>query len=242
MIKQNLQILKNRIHLAAQRCGRNPSDIQLVAVSKKFPASSINEAFDVGQQIFGENYIQEAAEKIEQTNPKAVFHFIGHLQSNKVKLAARLFQMIETIDRLKLAQALDKELKQLNRVMDILMQINIGEEPQKSGVLPGDTQKLLRGIRPLSNLRIQGLMAIPPQTESPEKTRYYFRSLHQLALEPACRECFFNNSKIELSMGMSDDFEIAIEEGATIIRIGTAIFGQRPLPAHYTESPDRSAS
>lgn len=229
MIKQNIAFIKQRIHQAALRCGRNPADIRLVAVSKKFPPTAITEALAAGQHLFGENYIQEAAAKIETLNNTASFHLIGHLQSNKVKLAAGIFQMIETIDRLKLAQALNRELDRQSRSMDILIQVNIGGENQKSGTPPSDLRELLQQIKPLSNLRTQGLMTIPPHTETPEKTRPYFKELCQLAKNMAQYDLFFNNDKVELSMGMSDDFEVAIEEGASIVRIGTAIFGQRNL-------------
>lgn len=229
MIKQNLSLIRQRIHRAALRCGRNPSDIKLVAISKKFPASAIIEALSAGQNIFGENYIQEAASKIETLDTTASFHLVGHLQSNKVKVAARIFHMIETIDSVKIAQSLNKELDRQDRIMDILIQVNMGGESQKSGVSPANLLELLQQIKLLPNLRPQGLMTIPPYTETPEKTRPYFKSLCQLAKEMAQHNVFFNNDKVELSMGMSDDFEIAIEEGASIVRIGTAIFGQRHL-------------
>jgi PLP dependent protein len=228
MILSNLQTIRLQIQETASKCGRDPAAIRLVAVSKKCPVSSLHEAMQADQFLFGENYIQEAVQKKEATGDVALFHFIGHLQSNKVRPAAHTFQMIETIDRFKLAAALDKELKLQGKTMDILVQVNIGREPQKSGVLPEDTEKLFTQIIPLSNLRIQGLMTIPPFVEDPEQTRPYFRALRLLAEKMQEKKYFFDNTHVELSMGMSSDYTIAIEEGATLVRVGTAIFGNRP--------------
>lgn len=228
MILSNLKTIRLQIQETASKCGRDPDAIRLVAVSKKCPVSSLQEAMQANQFLFGENYIQEAVQKKEVTGDAALFHFIGHLQSNKVRPAAQTFQMIETIDRFKLAAALDKELKLQGRNMDILVQVNIGRELQKSGILPEDTEKLLTQILPLSNLKIRGLMTIPPFAENPEQTRPYFRALRLLAEEMQKKKYFFDNNHVELSMGMSSDYAIAIEEGATLIRVGTAIFGDRP--------------
>lgn len=228
MISQNLQHIKQQILATARKCGRDPDSIRLVAVSKKMAASHVQEAIDGGQFLFGENYLQEAAQKKEELGDKASFHFIGHLQSNKAKLAARIFQMVETVDRYKLAAALDKELKLLGKSLDVLVQINIGEEPQKSGVLPCDADRLLSQLLPLSNLKVRGLMTIPPYTDDPEQTRPYFKALRLLAEKMKQKQYFSDNNQVELSMGMSSDYTIAIEEGATLIRIGTALFGHRP--------------
>lgn len=228
LINRNLQDIRQKIRSTALRCGRDPAAIKLVAVSKKFPVSSIQTAIEAGQLLFGENYIQEVAHKKTETGDTAMFHFIGHLQSNKVKLAAQLFQMIETIDRFNLAAALDKELKLQGKTLDILVQVNIGQEPQKSGVLPQDTEKLLQQLTPLTNLKVRGLMIIPPYHDDPEQTRPHFQALRLLAEEMAKKNYFFDNTHVELSMGMSSDYPIAIEEGATLIRIGTALFGHRP--------------
>lgn len=227
MIISNLQDIRRKIETTAIQCGRDPAAIRLVAVSKRFPAASIMEAIRAGQLLFGENYIQEAVQKKAEIGNRAAFHFIGHLQSNKVKAAVQTFQMIETVDRFKLAVALDKELKLQGRNMDILVQVNIGQEPQKSGVLPHDTENLLSQIIPLSNLMVRGLMAIPPSAEDPEQTRPYFRALRLLADEIRGKKLFYDNAHVELSMGMSSDYPVAIEEGATLIRVGTAIFGNR---------------
>lgn len=230
MIAENIQTIQKAIADTAQSCGRDPSTIKLVAVSKRHPSASIMEAMAAGQHLFGENYIQEAAEKCrELIGKEATFHFIGHLQSNKAKLAAELFTMIETIDRYKLARILHSHLEKMNKTMEILIQVNIGRDPRKSGVLPEEAKGLLEQIAPLSTLRPRGLMTMPPFTADRQESRSYFKALRLLALELGEQELFYNNRSIELSMGMSHDFPIAIEEGATLIRIGTAIFGERPL-------------
>jgi pyridoxal phosphate enzyme (YggS family) len=228
MIARNLQLIRQSIQTIAIQCRRDPATIKLIAVSKKFPAADIQEAIRAGQLFFGENFIQEAAQKKTEIGENVSFHCIGHLQSNKVKLAAQIFHTIETIDRFKLAAALDKELGLQGRAMDVLVQINIGQESQKSGVLPQKTEGLLQQLIPLSNLRVRGLMTIPPYADDPEQTRPHFKALRLLAEEMQRKNYFFDNAHIELSMGMSSDYPIAIEEGATIIRIGTAIFGNRP--------------
>ena len=227
MIDRNLHDIRRKITATAIQCGRDPATIRLVAVSKKFPASHIQEAIRAGQLLFGENYIQEAAQKKTEIGDTASFHFIGHLQSNKAKLAAQIFEMIETIDRYKLAAALDKELKYLDKTLDVLVQVNIGQEPQKSGILPQDTEELLKKLLLLSNLKVRGLMAIPPYSDNPEHTRPYFKALRLLAEEMQRKNYFSDNTRVELSMGMSSDYTVAIEEGATLVRIGTALFGNR---------------
>lgn len=227
MINSNLQVIRRKILETAIRCGRDPGTIRLVAVSKKFPVADIQEAIRAGQLLFGENYIQEAVQKKIEIGDTASFHFIGHLQSNKAKVAVQIFQMIETIDRLKLAAALDKELKHQGKTLDVLVQINIGQEPQKSGVLPQDAEGLLKQLVPLSNLKVRGLMTIPPFSDNPEDSRPHFRALRLLAEEMKKKNYFFDQACVELSMGMSSDYTIAIEEGATLVRIGTALFGHR---------------
>ena len=227
MIDRNLQDIRRKITETAIQCGRDPATIRLVAVSKKFPASHIQEAIRAGQLLFGENYIQEAAQKKTEIGDAASFHFIGHLQSNKAKMAAQIFEMVETIDRYKLAAALDKALKYLGKTLDILVQVNIGQEPQKSGVLPQDTEELLKKLLLLSNLKVRGLMTIPPYSDNPEHTRPYFKALRLLGEEMQKKNYFSDSTCVELSMGMSSDYTVAIEEGATYIRIGTALFGNR---------------
>ena len=227
MIKTNLNALQENMTRTALNCGREPNEIKLVAVSKRFPVEAILEAHAAGQILFGENYLQEALDKKEIVKSRVRFHFIGHLQSNKARVAAEIFDMIETIDRFKIASALNRHLQQLNKKLDILVQVNIGYDSGKSGVLPEKTEALLKEINRLSNLQVQGLMTMPPFTEDPVKTRTYFRDLRHLANELQKKE-LLPEKHFELSMGMSSDYQLAIEEGATLIRIGTAIFGQRP--------------
>jgi len=226
-IADNIQSILARIDTVARECGRDPKDIQLVAVSKLFPASAIDEAIQAGQRVFGENYIQEAEAKIDELGDRCRFHFIGHLQSNKAKIAARLFDVIETVDSVKLARTLSRHLQDLGRTMQILLQVNIGEDEKKSGLAATETEKLFLEIRELPNIEIIGLMTMPPFTDDPEDARPYFKQLRELAQQLEARGLFPQGRKIELSMGMSNDYHIAIQEGATIVRVGTAIFGHR---------------
>ncbi len=226
-IIDRLNSIRKSITDTAIDCGRDPSAIKLVAVSKRHSIACIEEAIEAGQHLFGENYIQEAAEKRKQINSDAAFHFIGHVQTNKAKLAAELFAMIETVDRYKLAKVLNSHLEKLGRKMDILIQVNIGRDEKKSGVEPEKTKELLEQIKHLARLRPLGLMTIPPYSDDPEEVRNYFHRLYCLGKDLAEQKLFADNRNIELSMGMSQDYKIAIEEGATIIRVGTAIFGAR---------------
>jgi hypothetical protein len=226
-IKKNLAVIRNRIAEAATRAGRNPQEIKLIAVSKKMSREKIQAAADCGQIYFGENYLQEAKEKIVHLPPALSWHFIGHLQVNKAKTVAELFQMVETVDSLKLATVLDRHAARLGRTLAILVEVKIGGEQQKSGVLPHEAAELLGTLERLRNLRIDGLMAMPPFSADPEETRPYFRKLRRLSQELAQKKLLGRQGRFELSMGMSNDFEVAIEEGATIVRVGSAIFGAR---------------
>lgn len=228
MIAENLKMIRNKIAQTALQCGRDPHDIRIVAVSKKFPASVIQEAMEAGQFLFGENYIQEASLKRKEVGNDANLHFIGHLQTNKAKIACQLFQMIETVDRLKLAVALNRTLENNNLTLKILIQVNIGRDPNKSGVLPEVAENLIREVRRLPALTICGLMTIPPYSPVAEESRIHFRSLRLMAEELEKKDLLGVIQPVELSMGMSNDYHIAIEEGATLVRVGTAIFGPRP--------------
>ena len=227
MISDNLSKIREQIADAAARSGRNPSEIKLLAVSKHIDISKIKEAYEYGQLLFGENYVQEAREKIDQLEKSISWHFIGHLQSNKAKLAAQLFQMIETVDRFKIAQVLNTHAAELGKTLDILLQLNIGQEKQKSGVDPQDAKQFLSKLRGLENLRVRGLMIMPPFFIDSEKTRPYFRALKKMADRFQEQGYFADNASVVLSMGMSNDFTVAIEEGSTQVRVGTAIFGKR---------------
>ena len=228
MIAANIEQIRSRIRAAALRSNRDPESVQLVAVSKRMPAEAVEAAQQCGQLLFGENYLQDAREKINQLDPGLQWHFIGHLQSNKAKTAAELFQVIETVDRLKIARLLNKHAASLNKSLDILIQVNVGREPQKAGILPEDAPALLREAQSFSNLNILGLMTMPPYGKQAEDSRPWFRKLKQLADACAEQGLFADNTAVQLSMGMSGDFTVAIEEGATLVRVGTAIFGQRP--------------
>ena len=215
---------------AAERAGRDPQTVRLVAISKQVPVERIRAAIACGQTVFGENYLQEAAAKITQLPDTLCWHYTGHLQSNKARQAAELFDVIETVDSRKLALALDRHARALNRQLSVLIQVNIGREPQKSGVLPEATAALARSIGEETGLRLAGLMTLPPYADDPEQSRPYFRGLRELAGQLAAQGLFADNTRVELSMGMSDDYPVAIEEGATIVRVGTALFGARTLP------------
>ena len=222
--KINLQNILARIAEAAIRSGRNPDDVTLVAVSKRKPLEAIKLVMDAGHECFGENYLQDAIEKIAHY-PQLTWHFIGRIQSNKAKLIAQNFDVVETVDRFKVAKALDKHLSKLGKNMNAYIQVNIGKEEQKAGVMPDDLADLVEQMRNLSHLRLVGLMTLPPYNSDPEMSRQYFQQLRQLALslEPKNR----GDRPLGLSMGMSGDFEVAVEEGATLVRVGTAIFGER---------------
>ncbi len=227
-INKNLQSIKQRITEAALRSNRDPEDIRLIAVSKRMSLQHVEQAAQYGQALFGENYLQDAKDKIEEFKGQAEWHFIGHIQSNKAKAVVSLFDLVHTVDRLKLAKALNKHAGQLGKKLSVLLQVNVGEEEQKAGVLPADAEKLIQSMQTLPHLQVCGLMTIPPFKNNPEEVRPYFRQLRMMAENFANKDYFANGSQFELSMGMSGDFEIAIEEGATLIRVGTAIFGQRP--------------
>lgn len=226
-IRANLEAIRNRIGEAALRAGRDPERVRLVAVSKKVPAARLREAHACGQRLFGENYLQEAATKIGELGPGYQWHFIGHLQSNKAAQSAGLFDLIETVDRLKVAVALDRSRAGSGRVLPVLLQVNIGREVQKSGVLPEAAADLLRQMQDLPSLAVRGLMVMPPFLDDAEAVRPYFRQTRELALSLAERGLLPPGGEVELSMGMSGDYEVAVEEGATLVRVGTALFGAR---------------
>ena len=226
-IKENLTRIRERMAAAARRAGRDPESIRLVAVSKRVPLERIREAVACGQTLFGENYLQEARAKMEQLEAGLQWHFIGHLQSNKAKEAADSFGMIETVDRLKLGRALEKRAAAIGRSLAVLVQVNVGREPQKAGILPEEAENLLRGLAEFEHLAVRGLMTMPPFFDAPETVRPYFRQLRRLSEDLAEKGLLGQHGPLELSMGMSGDFEVAIEEGATLVRVGTALFGSR---------------
>jgi len=224
-IAANLQRLRNDVAAEASRCRRNPSDVQILAVCKTFPAESVDQAAGAGQMLFGENRVQEAEGKIAAVTAEGLeWHLIGHLQSNKARRAIQLFDVIQSVDGEKLARTLDRDARQTGKVLPVYLQINIGNEPQKHGVSPDDAVRLAALVRSLDVLRLVGLMAIPPYSEDPEISRPHFAGLHRL-LDRVNRELGLDLTG--LSMGMSHDWPVAVQEGATLIRVGTAIFGSR---------------
>jgi hypothetical protein len=232
-VSANLSAIHERMARAAARAGRNPSDVALMAVSKTQPAGKIVEAYEPGQRLFGENRVQELAGKVSALADLrgASFHLIGHLQSNKTTKAAEIFDAVDSLDSAKLAERLNAAAEKLGKTLDLLIEINVGGEEAKSGIAPDspELESILSGAPAWTNLRIRGLMTVPPFTENPEGARQYFRQLRELRDRLAAR--VLPSVKLDvLSMGMSHDFEVAIEEGSTCVRIGTSIFGTRVKP------------
>jgi len=229
-IAQNLVQVRERINAAARRAGRRSEDIALMAVSKMFPAERIREAYDAGLRLFGESRVQELAGKIDSLSdlPAVEWHLIGHLQTNKAAKGVELFASVDSVDSLRLAQKLDASARQVSKKIGVLIEINIGGEAAKSGLAPGsrELEELLLGAHGLEYLEFRGLMAVPPFTDDPQEARPYFRRLRELRDQIAARRLSGVDVGI-LSMGMSHDFEVAIEEGSNCVRVGTAIFGER---------------
>lgn len=219
-------MIQARISRACAASGRDNAAVRLVAVSKTRPPADIAEAATAGQRIFGENYVQELLPKARELEGKVEWHFIGHLQSNKVRQIAGLVSMIHSVDRLSLAEEISRQWLRTEKNCDILVQFNISGEQSKSGASADDALKLVRSIACLPAIKVKGLMTMPPFFDDPEEARPYFRRLRELS-DIVKRESISGVEMQELSMGMSGDFEVAIEEGATLVRVGTAIFGER---------------
>jgi PLP dependent protein len=244
-ITENIARIRERINAAAKRAGRNPDSVSLMAVSKTMPADRIREAFEAGQRLFGENRVQEFAEKFTELSAaspspaaaavcnvfdieKTEFHLIGHLQSNKAGKAVELFQAVDSVDSLKLAERLNTAAEKAGKTLSVLIEINIGGEEAKSGLAPESTEiaAILSAAPKLKSLQIRGLMTVPPFSDDSEGARPYFRKLRELRDKLSERDIAGVELR-ELSMGMSHDFEVAVEEGSTCVRVGTAIFGAR---------------
>jgi PLP dependent protein len=215
----NLERVRERLARAAERAGRRPDDVLLIAVSKTVEVERIRAAVAAGITALGENRVQEAKSKIAELGRPAAWHLIGHLQSNKARDAVELFDLIHSLDRLELARELERRAGARGQVVEALLQVNVGGEASKGGVGPDAVGETLDAIGKLPHVRVRGLMTIPPEVERPEDARPWFRRLRELGERHGLRE---------LSMGMSHDFEVAVEEGATMVRVGTAIFGPRP--------------
>jgi PLP dependent protein len=227
-VADSLSAVQERIAKAAARAGRDPEKVTLVAVTKTVPVECIREAIDAGQRVFGENRVQEAQVKVEALGRDVHWHLIGHLQRNKVKFVSALFDLIHSVDSLRLAQDIDAHAARHDVVIPVLIQVNIGDETTKSGVAAAETVTLVQQVAALPHIAVRGLMCVPPAVEVAEHARPYFVELRSLA-EQIMRERIPTVVMAELSMGMSHDFEVAIEEGATMVRVGSAIFGPRPV-------------
>lgn len=226
MVRENVERVRERIQRAAERAGRRPEEILLLAATKERPPEMIRAAIEAGITDIGENYVQEAQRKKPWVGLPARWHLIGHLQTNKASHALQLFDWIQTLDRPRLAEVLSRRAQALGRRVPLLVEVNLGREPTKTGALPEEVLPLIEQAASLPGLEIRGLMCIPPFTEDPEGARPYFRQLRELAERIAAQG--WPQVRMEhLSMGMSHDFEVAIEEGATIVRLGTVLFGPR---------------
>ena len=225
-LSENLADINQRIRRAAESAGRDPASIRLVAVSKTRPAADIVQAATAGQRLFGENYVQEFAAKAAEVQDAVEWHFIGHLQSNKVKYIAGKVALIHSVDRLALAEEISRQWGKLDSVCPVLIQVNISGETTKSGTTEAGAIQLVRECARLPHIRVLGLMTIPPFFDDPEAARPCFSELRRLSRTIAAEQIAGIEMR-ELSMGMSGDFEAAIQEGATLVRIGTAIFGAR---------------
>jgi pyridoxal phosphate enzyme (YggS family) len=238
-IADNLARVRQRIAEAARRASRRPEDIALMAVTKTFPPEIIRDAYAAGERLFGENRVQEFAEKAASLAdlPEIEFHLIGHLQSNKAGKAVQIFAGVDSLDSLHLAEKLNAAAEKTGKRLPVLIEINVGGEAAKSGMAPGspELEALLAAAPLLEHLEFRGLMSIPPLTEDPQSARLYFRSLRELRDRIATRKLPAVGMDV-LSMGMSHDFEIAIEEGSTCVRVGTAIFGERAMNSRRDRS------
>ena len=229
-IAENIARIREQMAAAARRAGRNPDEVTLMAVTKTFPPDAIREAHAAGIRVFGENRVQEFAGKFEAVRDLdgAEWHMIGHLQSNKAGKAVELFGAVDSIDSVKLAERVDAAARAAGKNVDVLIEINMGGEETKSGIAPdsGELDALLAALPRLENISVRGMMTVPPLTEDPEGARPYFLHLHEIRSQIASRAIAHVDMGV-LSMGMSHDFEVAIEEGSTCVRVGSAIFGLR---------------
>ena len=226
MIKENLKIVEENILAACKRAGRSRDEVTLIAVSKTKPVEMLREAIEYGMVDFGENKVQEMCDKIDVIPEKLNWHMIGHLQRNKVKYIVDKSYLIHSVDSLRLAEQINAEAQKKNVVCDILLEVNIANEKSKFGLSSEEVPELLAKIKTMKNVRVKGLMTIAPFVDNPEDNREHFRNLHKLFID--MREQTSDNISMEvLSMGMTGDYEVAIEEGATMVRVGTGIFGAR---------------
>lgn len=226
MLRDNLLRTEEKIQAACERAGRNRNEVTLVSVSKTKPVEMVREAYDLGVHIFGENKVQEIREKYELLPKDIEWHMIGHLQTNKVKYIVDKVKLIHSVDSLKLAETIEKEAEKHGCTVDILLEVNVAEESSKFGLKTAEVIPFAEKIAQFSHINLRGLMTIAPFVENPEKNRTIFADLHKLYVD--IKEKNIDNGNVSiLSMGMTNDYEVAIEEGATMVRIGTGIFGAR---------------
>lgn len=225
-VAENIRIVREKIAAAALRVGRDPSEVKLMGVTKTVDDERIIESIRAGIDIIGENYVQEAKRKIEKMGRSLPWHLIGHLQTNKAKYAVKFFDMIHSVDRIALAQELSRRAGMINTEVKILIEVNVSGEGSKEGVAPEQAIAFVRDVAQVPNLKIRGLMSMAPWFDDQEQARPYFRRLRELR-DAIARADMTGVVMRELSMGMSGDYEVAVEEGATIVRIGTKIFGAR---------------
>lgn len=226
MVKDNYKYIKQQVFETAKKCGRNADDITLIAVSKTKPLSDIEELIQIGVSDFGENKVQELCNKYENVSKPVHFHLIGHLQTNKVKYVVDKACLIHSVDSVKLAKEIQKEAAKKQIIVPVLIEVNVAEEESKFGLRMDEVIPFLHEISSFSNIHVKGLMTIAPFVENPEENRCYFRTLKQLSLDIISKN-IDNIDMSVLSMGMTNDYKVAIEEGATMVRVGTAIFGTR---------------
>lgn len=227
-ISENLSQVRERMAAACERAGREPGEVTLIAVSKTKPVSMLMEAYDAGTRVFGENKVQEILEKLPQMPEDCVFHMIGHLQTNKVHQVVGKVSMIHSVDSLRLAEKIEKESEKKGIVSDILLEVNAAREESKFGFFLEETEEAVKDIAALPHVRVKGLMTIAPNVENAEDNRKVFQDLYQLYVDIKSKN-IDNGTMSVLSMGMTGDYEVAIEEGATMIRVGTGIFGSRQI-------------
>lgn len=225
-ISENIENIRKNIDAACKRSGRDPKDVLLLAVSKTVDVDRIKVAVDCGLNILGENRVQEIMEKYEPMGENVKWHLIGHLQTNKVKYIIDKVELIHSVESIKLAEEINKQAKKHNLVMDVLVEVNMADEESKFGVKPEETEGFIRELALMDNIRVRGLMTVAPNVENGEENRVYFRNMKQLLVDINAKN--INNINMDiLSMGMTGDYETAVEEGATIVRVGTGIFGKR---------------
>ena len=225
-ITENLSMVENKIAAACKRAGRERDEVKLIAVSKTQPVEAIREAIEYGINSFGENRVQELREKMEIIKDSIDWHLIGHLQTNKVKYVVGKVSLIHSLENIRLAEAIDKEAKKHNIIVDVLVEVNIAKEDTKFGVKPEEVESFIREVSKFKNINIRGLMTVAPYTDISEENRKYFKQLKKIMVDLNSKNIHNVNMNV-LSMGMTGDYEIAIEEGATLVRVGTGIFGSR---------------